>query len=135
MTNVDGEEKSLRYSKQRQVIYEMLKNTKSHPDVDAIYAEVKKTLPDVGIATVYRNLRQLVEAGLVTTLETTKSSIHYDADVSEHIHFICEDCGRIDDFFLDSGLKNAIENSGYELHREKLILYGLCPECRSRKGN
>ena len=133
--NNESEVKGLRYSAQLQVIYEMLKGTKSHPDVDEIYAEVKKTLPDIGVATVYRNLRRLVEAGLVTTLETKKSSIHYDADVSEHIHFICEDCGRIDDFFLDSGLKASVEKDGYELHREKLILYGLCPKCRNKNAN
>ena len=130
-----NEIKGLRYSEQRQVIYDMLKATKRHPDVDEIYEEVRKTLPDIGVATVYRNLKQLVEAGLVTTLETKKSSIHYDADVSEHIHFICEDCGRIDDFFLESGLKQKVEDSGYELKREKLILYGLCPDCRRKKGN
>ena len=127
---MDSENKAMRYSAQREVIYDMLKSTKAHPSVDEIYAEVKKTLPDIGIATVYRNLRQLVSMGLVNTLETTKDSIHYDADVSEHMHFICRDCGAIKDLFMESGLTSKVEDMGYEIQREKLVLYGICPDCK-----
>ena len=131
---MEGENKAIRYSAQREVIYEMLKNTKSHPSVDEIYAEVKKTMPDIGIATVYRNLRQLVSMGLVNTLETTKDSIHYDADTSEHMHFICSDCGAIKDLFMDSGLSGKIEGMGYEVEREKLVFYGVCPDCKRARA-
>lgn len=123
------DEKGRRYSLQREIIYETLKNSNTHPDVDAIFAEVRKRLPDIGIATVYRNLRQLVAAGLVETLETTKDCIHYDADLSSHAHFVCERCGRITDL-VAVPMAEAVEKLGYTVTREKLVFYGICADCK-----
>ncbi len=112
LINSDGQvnnEKSVRHSTQREVIYETLKNTTSHPDVDAIYKEVKRRLPDIGVATVYRNLKMLVAAGKVNTLETTRNCIHYDADVSNHSHFICSECGKIQSCFKEYGRPGKIK--------------------------
>ena len=118
-----------RGSVQRDVIYETLKGTTAHPDVETILAMVKDKLPGVGVATVYRNLRALVAEGKVVTLETSLGSIHYDADVTDHAHFVCRRCGRISDLFIGSPLTETVEKSGYKVEREKSILYGLCPDC------
>lgn len=118
-----------RGSLQREVIYETLKGTTAHPDVDAILAMIKDKLPGIGVATVYRNLRALVDEGRVVTLETSLGSIHYDADVSAHAHFVCRHCGRISDLFIGSPRTETVEKLGYEVEREKSILYGLCPDC------
>ena len=122
-------EKGVRHSAQREIIYETLKSTTSHPDVDAIYNEVKRRLPDIGVATVYRNLKKLVATGKVNTLETTKDCIHYDADISNHAHFVCSRCGKIKDVFIASALTDEVENLGYKVEREKLVFYGVCPDC------
>lgn len=124
--------KTMRYSAQRRLIYETLQRTKIHPDVDWIYGAVRAEMPEIGIATVYRNLRQLVAAGLVNTLETTENSVHYDADTSEHMHFVCERCGAIKDIFIDSGVTARVEKDGYKVNREKMMLYGICPECNEK---
>lgn len=118
-----------RGSLQREVIYETLKGTTAHPDVDAILAMIKDKLPGIGVATVYRNLRALVDEGRVVALETSLGSIHYDADVSAHAHFVCRRCGRISDLFIGSPLTKTVEELGYEVEEEKSILYGLCPDC------
>ena len=104
-----------RGSLQREVIYETLKGTAAHPDVDAILAMIKDKLPGIGVATVYRNLRALVDEGRVVTLETSLGSIHYDADVSDHAHFVCRHCGRISDLFIGSPLTKSVEELGYEV--------------------
>ena len=121
-----------RYSRNREVIYEALKNTKEHPDADAVYAAVKKILPDIGVATVYRNLKQLVDAGLVNMLETNRDCVHYDADTSPHAHFICEKCGKITDICVGGGPIEHLKEMGYEVKREKTVLYGVCPDCKNR---
>ncbi len=123
-----------RYSVQREIIYETLLNTKEHPDVDALVAAVREKLPDVGVATVYRNLKKLVECGLVHTLETTDNRIHYDADTRHHAHFICKRCGKITDLFVATSLEHEVEKMGYSVDSEKLVLYGVCPECGSKQS-
>ena len=129
MANVNEQSNKRRGSVQREVIYETLKGTTAHPDVETILAMVKDKLPGVGVATVYRNLRALVDEGKVVTLETSLGSIHYDADVSDHAHFVCRCCGRISDLFIGSPLTKTVENLGYKVEQEKSILYGLCPDC------
>lgn len=129
MANRNEQSNKRRGSVQREVIYETLKGTTAHPDVETILAMVKDKLPGVGVATVYRNLRALVDDGKVVTLETSLGSIHYDADVSDHAHFVCRCCGRISDLFIGLPLTETVENLGYKVEQEKSILYGLCPDC------
>lgn len=122
-----------RYSYRREVIYDTLKATTAHPDVDAIYAAVREKLPGVGVATVYRVLRDLVAEGKAVTLETTDDRIHYDADVSPHAHFICGKCGRIIDIFETPALTEKAEKMGFTVKSEKTVLYGICPDCAAKK--
>ena len=127
--------KNPRRSQQREVIYETLKNTKSHPTAEWIYENVKKVLPDIGIATVYRNLKQMAESGVVKTLETTENKLHYDADLSEHSHFVCLHCGKITDIFLQTNAKESLQQLGYEVEHQKMIFYGKCPNCIENSSN
>ena len=53
------EEKKMRYSKQREMIYEYLLSTGEHPSAEIIYEELKKTIPALSLGTVYRNLTVL----------------------------------------------------------------------------
>ncbi len=122
--------RNTRYSLQREVIYETLKSTKAHPDCETIYEMVRGKLPDIGMATVYRNLKRLVDDGLVCTLETTRDSIHYDADTSDHAHFICSECGRIIDIFASFNLEKEVEQTGFKVDKKKIIFYGICPDCK-----
>ena len=49
----------MNYSRQRETVYDVLRSTKDHPSADWIYGECKKIIPNIGLATVYRNLEQL----------------------------------------------------------------------------
>jgi len=69
----------LKRSKQREAIVRVLKRTSSHPTAEWIYEEVKKEIPNIGLATVYRNLRLLKEAGMAIP-RTTIISVVIDAD-------------------------------------------------------
>lgn len=108
------------------------KSNDGAPDVDAIYAAVREKLPGVGVATVYRVLRDLVAEGKAVTLETTDDRIHYDADVSPHAHFICGKCGRIIDIFETPALTEKAEKMGFTVKSEKTVLYGICPDCAAK---
>ncbi len=122
--------KNDRHSHSRDVIYATIASTKSHPDAEWIYEQSRKSAPSLGIATVYRNLRKLSDEGKIVAIETTNGTVHYDACVSEHAHFICEDCGAILDItFPEVPFKEA-EKEGYKVKRGKVVLYGTCPKCK-----
>lgn len=118
-----------RYSKQREVIYNILKNTTSHPSAEWVFLQARKEIDDISLGTVYRNLKYLSDMGAIKTVETTDGSLHYDADLSEHMHFICKECGQIADIFLKSDLKNILESQGNKVDSVKTVLYGTCSNC------
>ena len=119
----------MRYSRQREIIYAVLCGTRTHPDAEWVYAQVKRELPDVSLGTVYRNLKQMAGSGLVATVETADKSLHFDADMSPHQHFVCSRCGHILDLYLESGMLERLRAQGYDAQQEKAVYYGVCNDC------
>lgn len=125
-----------RRSKQRDLIYKILKGTTSHPDADWIYGEVRKEMPNISLGTVYRNLAKMVEEKEIIKIETNSGAVHYDARVEVHYHIICDLCGRIDDIFLSSFDEiNIAADSAYDgcIKGHRLTFFGYCPECAKTK--
>lgn len=132
MSNVNQTLRAERHSKSRDVIYETLASTKSHPDAEWVYEQARLKSPGLGIATVYRNLKRLSEEGKIVIIETNNGSVHYDACVLPHAHFICEKCGKIIDIDFPEVPFNEAEKAGFKVKRGKVILYGDCPCCKVR---
>lgn len=122
----------MRYSKQREVVKEVTKSTITHPDAEWIYREAEKSIPNISLGTVYRNLKELVEQGELITLETEDNVLHYDGNVDPHAHFICRGCNRIIDLPCQSEVAQTLSQVGYEVDCEKLLLYGKCPSCKEK---
>lgn len=117
----------MRYSRQREAVYNVLCSTDSHPDVAYVYSQVRKIIPSISLGTVYRNLAELCKAGRVRKLGVSYAE-RYDANVSEHSHFVCTECGRICD--LPAARCDAECDCG-KVDRIDVVLYGLCCECQS----
>ena len=55
---------------------------------------MRKELPNISLATVYRNLNQLAEAGLIRKVEGLDGSVHFDHNTHNHYHFVCIKCNK-----------------------------------------
>jgi len=122
----------IRKTKQREVILEVLRNTKTHPTADWIYNEVRKKMPHVSLGTIYRNLKTLSEHGEIQELAFGSTQSHFDANAVNHYHFVCEKCGAIEDIDLDliSGLEERVaEKTGNKVFSHRLEFYGICADC------
>jgi Fur family peroxide stress response transcriptional regulator len=119
----------MRYSKQRELITDIIKGRKDHPTADMIYTSARDAEPNISLGTVYRNLKLLADDGVIITLETQDKKLHYDGDTSRHSHFICSNCGKIIDLFKPSKKPDEIEELGLALTGEKCIYYGRCTDC------
>lgn len=122
-----------RFSKKRQAIYDCLCTTKSHPTADWIYDQLHPVYPDLSLGTVYRNLSQLKEAGMIQSVGVVNGQERFDADVSPHPHLVCNDCGTVADLHMDlpkSLMADAQEQSGFLISGVSLRLQGKCPDCR-----
>ena len=120
----------MRYSRQRELITEIIKGRCDHPTADMIYESAREIEPNISLGTVYRNLKILSEEKMIITLETEDKKIHYDGDVSRHGHFICEDCGKIIDLFEPMETPSELKKLGLKVSGEKCIYYGQCGSCQ-----
>lgn len=121
---------SERLTSQKKIILEYLKETKSHPSADMVYQQVRKKLPRISKATVYRILRKLKRKGEVIEIPS-KPSCRYDGDTSFHAHFFCKECGRMFDI-LDP-LPDFSEVKKVKAGKVKKCLisfYGTCKQCQ-----
>ena len=125
-----------RYSKNKIVIKDILKNSKRPLTAKEIYSISKSTI-NVDFSTIYRILKNLEEENFVTkTIRQNKNS-YYEIKTNEHKHqIICSCCNKeiqIDCPIIDN-FKNYLEmNTGYEINYHNLELRGLCPNCRKNK--
>lgn len=127
-----------KFSKQRQCIIENLKNGKDHPTAESLYLDLKKEMPNIGIATVYRNLSELCEEGMVLKIKSNIGPDRFDGNVMPHIHFICEKCGKVDDVFINEDelnisdkVKDYVCNElGGIINTSTISLNGICKNCK-----
>ena len=124
--------KRYRMTPQRQAVLDVLGRPDSEPDAAWVYQEVRKLMPGISEATVYRTMSLLREAGFIKAARAVPPS-GTDA-VATRIHCLasCANCGRIVEVTLDldSSLEvQAASATGYVITEHQLALRGLCPSC------
>ena len=124
----------MRYSRQRELITEIIKGRSDHPTADMIYASAREVVPNISLGTVYRNLKSLSEGSDRITLETEDKKIHYDGDTSRHSHFICNGCGKIIDIYSIEEPSLKLSEMGLTVKDYKCVYYGLCDNCSKEKN-
>jgi Fur family transcriptional regulator, peroxide stress response regulator len=113
---------------QKQIILNYLQSVKTHPTAEAVFLNVKKGLPHISKATVYRILNNLKEKGQIQEVLTSVS--HYDGDLSPHAHFICENCGEIYDIFdQHCPFLVSTKTKVGKINKFQIYLYGKCKNC------
>lgn len=123
----------VRITPQRHAILTYLLEELEHPSADEIYRALAPRFPSMSVATVYNNLKMLMEAGMVRELTYGDSSSRFDANVTEHYHIICQQCGKIEDFhypILADVEHQAQKHTGYRISGHRMEVSGICPSCQ-----
>ena len=122
----------MRYSKQREAILQIVQMNPVHPTADWVYERVKKTVPNISLGTVYRNLNQLVETKAITAIRCD-NTIHYDGNTNDHSHFICDICNRIYDLEQPVGglISTLYQNCQHNITGLQIQLSGICENCKT----
>ena len=123
-----------KHSKQRDMILEYLKGTKSHPTPEHIFDALRLSHAEIGIATVYRNLKALQDQGLVKKLNVGEGADRYDADTSNHYHFLCDCCGEVSDIYKDDLEISFKKNNQMTIKNHELYVYGRCAGCNKKQS-
>ncbi len=127
------------YSKQRDDLLSILKNSKSHPTAEELYERIKEKIPNVSRGTVYRNLKDLVDENYIIKISMLDGADRYDYIHKKHNHVICKYCGKVKDFEYNFDSKKAklsvLEQTGMESFLDGIIVYGVCEKCKSKLKN
>ena len=130
-------ERGIKVTPQRTEIYREVVSTDAHPDAETVHRRIRERMPHVSLDTVYRTLYRLEEEGLVSRVHGLSGSVRFDADMGSHHHFVCTECGRIDDFrseTVDALSPPAEARELGEVACCRMEVRGVCSRCLSRRS-
>jgi Fe2+ or Zn2+ uptake regulation protein len=126
----------LRSTPQRYAVMAFLIKQAGHPTAAEIFEAVNRLDPRSSRATIYNNLRDLVQAGLVREVAVEGRAARFDAKGMRHHHFICDRCGNVEDLdWYDVPMPEATSLGKRVLRECELIFRGLCKKCASQRAS
>jgi Fur family peroxide stress response transcriptional regulator len=126
----------LRFTPQRQHVYDVLLSQRDHPTAEEVFLRAKKGMPDISMATVYNCLDALVQCGLAKQVNVDRSATRFCPNMREHGHFYCEGCGGIFDVAAAPGaaLRSLSLPRGFRVTQMDVAVRGLCGDCHAREN-
>jgi Fur family transcriptional regulator, ferric uptake regulator len=126
-----------RITPQRKLVVGILSQAKGHLDANDIYERGRRQDARLSLATVYRTLNVLKEAGVIRELHLDDEHHHYELDGQDkHSHLVCLRCGRVievDSSAFAEAAMAAGESHGFEVASAQVELTGYCADCRQPK--
>lgn len=131
-------EEGLKATKQREEILNIFLNLPGHKSLAQIFAQVVKSNPRIGYATVYRTLKLLTRLGLATQQKFDDGETRYEptSEGSHHDHLICLECGKIIEFKdqrLEALQQRIAQRHRFKTFHHRMELYGRCDGCVQKK--
>ena len=120
---------------QRQVLFEVMQGMHGHPSPEEIYAKVKRKIPAISLATVYKNIHLFVESGVLREVSLHHGSQRVEmSNEHEHHHLVCSRCKGITDIDADK-LALALPRTkklpgGFLVERYAVDVIGICSKCQ-----
>ena len=125
--------KGLRVTPQRFAVYANLLSRTDHPTVEQLLVDLNQYCPVSSQATIYSSLQALHAAGLIREVLLEAGVSRYDAKVSPHHHFHCQECGSIEDINWDALPVVEFDRLriGLQPHTYEITVRGCCDRCIS----
>jgi Fe2+ or Zn2+ uptake regulation protein len=128
------DEAGLRLTRQRSAVFDYLRSVDSHPTAEDVFRAVRRSMPNISLATVYKALEALVESHLAGKLPYADGPARYDCRCDSHYHIRCLKTGQVHDLEiphdprlldkLDSNLVRSLQEKGFEVTDYRLELLG-----------
>lgn len=117
---------------QRAVIYDSLMSFSGHPSPEEVYEQVRKQIPSISLATVYKTLHTFIESGMLRELSMHHGSLRVDTKQQPHHHLVCTGCRSV--FDLDEAALQPVKlvgkvPRGFRVERMSVEVHGLCSDC------
>ncbi len=124
----------VKYSRQRELIYQAVVENKIHPTAEFVYNYLKKDNPQLSLGTVYRNLQQLSENGDLNRVSIPNQPDRFDSITQPHYHAVCSKCGHLEDILIDDMPdinSHVAAKTGLVITGHEIIFQIICPMCKN----
>ena len=126
-------ERTGKHFRKRDAILNCVRCTTTHPSAEWVYENVRTQIPDISLATVYRNLSLFKEQGLIRSLGTVNGVERFDGNTEPHVHFICQNCDAVIDLSQMAVPESIITQAANEVRGTvdtcQLSFGGVCQTC------
>jgi Fur family ferric uptake transcriptional regulator len=122
-----------RQTRQREAVQHVLGQARRPLSAGELLNATRRAVTGIGIATIYRHLRTMVEEGEVVAVKLPGERVRYEpAGKTHHHHFVCGICGRVFEIPGCASDLRRMTPTGFSVDRHEVILYGRCSECSGR---
>ncbi len=120
----------LKVTPQRQLLFRLLHDNDRHPTADTLYAQATSEMPGISLRTVYQTLTDLTAMGELDQVTFGSGPAHFDPNVADHHHAVCDVCGAITDVYVDGADQLAIDGlAGFRPDSASIVFHGSCASC------
>ena len=125
-----------RMTNQREVIIHLLEENQQHLDAEGLYHQAYEQDNSISLATVYRTLNTLEDAGLIKPGYISQDhdrKVYEPLDNGEHYHFTCRNCHKVIEFrteLIEELRQRLSAELDIEIVHACVCFDGLCPDCR-----
>jgi Fur family peroxide stress response transcriptional regulator len=119
----------------REVLDALMEITDQHPTASEVFMHVKAQSPTISLATVYNTLEKFSECAVIKQVNVEREPTRYCANLQEHAHFFCTDCGKVIDAPVHDPRKLTESWSlpdGTRVTSHEVVMHGVCPECNRK---
>ncbi|HMP74603.1 MAG TPA: transcriptional repressor [Kiritimatiellia bacterium] len=121
-----------RKTKQRDVLFAVLEEAQGPMSPLELLEAAKRSVPGIGIATIYRNIKSFVDEGIAQPVHLPGEPDRYElSGKSHHHHFFCRDCKRTFEMNGCPGHLERLAPPGFEVDGHDFFLYGRCTDCKA----
>ena len=128
------QQNNLRWTPQRKLILKVFLQLEGHVPIDDLHKKIRSEDPTIGIATLYRTMKLLIDARLAEmhnfNEKTTYERIY---QVNHHDHLICQICNKTFEFehpLIEKYQQEVCERHGFALKSHRMELFGVCSKCQ-----
>ena len=122
---------------QRQVLYEAMQKMHGHPSPEDVYLRVRRRIPSISLATVYKNIHLFIESGILREVSLHHGSLRVEMNAHAHHHLICVVCKSItdiDEAALPLAAKPKRLPGGFRAERYAVDVLGRCQACQKEES-
>lgn len=130
--------KKLKNTSQRALVWETLLETDDHPSVEDIRERLLEKGHRIGLSTIYRMLKILLESGMIRQSKLT-SQTRYEPLIHQpnHIHFVCNRCGKTEEFpsrRIERLIREETDKHDFQPVYSRYAIFGFCRQCAAKEA-